>query len=62
MTRDEFLADVTKEVTAVLPKNEELSGDDLETIENVLDECVSDAGDVLDGEEEEEEEQEETKA
>lgn len=48
MTRDELLDNISKEVKTVLPENEELSGDDLETVETTVEEVLQNAADALD--------------
>lgn len=48
MFRDELLTDIKKEVERVLPENEELDGDDLDSITECINEVVTNACDALD--------------
>lgn len=48
MTRDELMEDVRHEVAKVLPANEELSGEDLDTIQNTVEEVIDNATEALD--------------
>lgn len=55
MTRDELLDEMKKEVTAVLPDNDELGGEDIDIVETVVEQVLKNASDSLDGDEDEEE-------
>lgn len=52
MTRDELLDEMKKEVSAVLPENDELGGEDIDIVETVVEQVLKNASDSLDDDEE----------